>query len=237
MLFFRAGDPIVPLDALGSGLQLPRDFGDVARRPLGDLDVGERAHLVERAFDDRTDAVYFLEVVLLRSIRGLGLADLKTELIGRPVRPRDHMAAIAMYTECGADFDQTFSETGNFLFLFVHRFGLTCDLQLKRLEFGNPLFKCGNAAVPFLKKVALLRQLREAAISRGELVLEFVHDMPVLGLLLAELDFQPMDPSLRRLQFRHLRTEAVQFEELAVYFSQTSLQSENLLLASCKFLL
>ena len=202
--FFAPAIQLSRLMRSGHGVQLPRDFGDVARRPPGDLNVRVRAHLIERTFDDRADAMNFLQVVLLRAIRVLGMADLKTQLVGRPVRPRDHMAAIAAYTKRGADFDQPFPETRNFLFLLAHHLGLTLDLRLKRLQLDDPLFECGNAALSFLQQLLLLRQFRKTAIPYGEFVFEVVNRLPVLGLFLAELDFQPMDPSLRRFQIRHV---------------------------------
>jgi hypothetical protein len=147
------------------------------------------------------------------------------------------MAAIAAYTERGADFDQPFPETRNFLFLLAHHLGLTLDLRLKRLQLDDPLFECGNAALSFLQQLILLRQFRKTAIPYGELVFELVNHMPVLGLFLAELDFQPMDPSLRRLQIRHVLAELIQFSELAIGFSQMPFEIEELLLPSCEFLL
>ena len=234
MLLLRAGDPIIPLDAVGAGLQLPRDFGDVARRPPGDLNVGVRAHLIKRTFDDRADAMNFLQVVLLRAIRVLGMTDLKTQLVGRPVRPRDHMAAIAAYTKRGADFDQPFPETRNFLFLLAHHLGLTLDLRLKRLQLDDPLFECGNRRRSFLQQLLLLRQFRKTAILRR---VGFRGREPHAGAgpLLAELDFQPMDLLAPAPGIRHVLAELIQFSKLAIGFSQMPFELEELLFPSCEF--
>src|SRR5262249_5233958 len=105
-----AGNPIVPLDAFRDGLDFPRDFGDIARCPSGDLNVCVGTHFVQRAFDDRSDAVNFLEVVPLGGIRVLVMSDLKTELIGPAVRPRHDVAAFTN-SKCSANFDQSLSET------------------------------------------------------------------------------------------------------------------------------
>ena len=76
VLFFGPVDPIVPLDPVGQSVELLGYPRDVARGPLGYLDIGIGPHLIESFFNCGTYPADLLEVVLLRFACGLGLANL-----------------------------------------------------------------------------------------------------------------------------------------------------------------
>ena len=64
----------------------------------------------------------------------------------------------------------------------------------------------------------MFRQLGEAAVACDEVLFEPVYGLPVMGLLFAELDFEPVQTALRRFQFLELRPEPFEFIMLAVRF-------------------
>lgn len=60
---FGADDPLVPFDAIGSGVELVRNLLQRGRIPLCDLLEGHDAQLVEHPFERRSDAADLFEVV------------------------------------------------------------------------------------------------------------------------------------------------------------------------------
>ena len=108
---------------------------------------------------------------------------------------------------------------------------------MQRVQLGQALFERGDVTIPLLQQSGLFRQLREAAVACGEVLFEPVDGLPVMGLLFAELDFEPVQTALRRFQFLELRPEPFEFLMLAVRFNQPLLQIDKLLLFAGKLLL
>jgi len=69
MLSLRAGDPILPLDPVGGGVELLRDHGDILRLPARNLDKGVQSHLVQGPRKDGTDPGNLTQVVFLSVFR------------------------------------------------------------------------------------------------------------------------------------------------------------------------
>ena len=68
--------------------------------------------------------------------------------------------------------------------------------------FRFPLCQC---RLLLLKPLGERLHLIDAPVSFGQLVVELVQCGSMLGVSIAELDFQPMDPSLDRFEFLHAR--------------------------------